>query len=277
MGKLSGRVAIITGGGGGIGRETSYVLAAHGARIVVADIMGEAAARVAEEINKEGGEAIAVMVDLVAEEQIRAMVDRAIETFGRIDIVHNNAALQTEDQIAVDGDVLSLSVDIWDRAMAVNARGPMLVCKHVIPHMIHQGGGSIINSSSGLGVQGEISQTAYGASKAALINLSRFIATQYGKLGIRSNSLVIGRVMTDKEHAASPVVQELLEASHLTPYLGKPRHIADTVAFLASDEAAFITGATIPVDGGFTCHSPTFAQFREFLAASGMRATYSKD
>jgi NAD(P)-dependent dehydrogenase (short-subunit alcohol dehydrogenase family) len=276
VGKLSGKVALITGAGQGIGKETAQVLTSHGATVVVADLNGAAAIEVAKGINAGGGKAMALTVDLISEEQIRSMVAQVIETWGRIDIVHNNAALQTEEQISKDVDVCRLTVETWDLAMAVNARGPMLVCKHVIPHMIKQGGGSIINASSGLGVQGELSQTAYGASKAALINLSRFIATQYGKQGIRSNVIVIGRVRTEKDQAPSPVL-DLLEASHLTPYLGKPRFIADTVAFLASDEAAFITGAIIPVDGGFTSHSPAYAQFRDYLKANSKMNTYAKD
>ena len=138
--------------------------------------------------------------------------------------------------------------------------------------MIAQGGGSIIHSSSGMGVQGEITRTAYQASKAALISLSNAIAAQYGKQRIRSNALVIGLVMSDTGALMQPALKAVLLASHLTPYLGAPRHVADVVAFLASDEAAFVTGHAMAVDGGFTSHAPTYSAFMEMFAKTGDNA-----
>jgi len=263
---LDGKVAIITGAAGGIGAATAARLARDGARVIMADL------------DKAGVEKAAVSVpgaeaehfDLTSEDSVAAFVARVVKVHGRIDILHNNAALQSEDQRQRDLDVVNMDAAAWDAAMAVNARGPMLLCKHAIPHMIAGGGGSIIHSSSGFGVLGESTLTAYGASKAALINLSRFIATQYGRQRVRSNVIVIGFVLTPVAIETTPQeIKDIIAAQHLLPELGKPEHIADAVAFLASEEAAFITGATIPVDGGFTAHQPTFADMRAFFEKVG--------
>jgi NAD(P)-dependent dehydrogenase (short-subunit alcohol dehydrogenase family) len=155
-------------------------------------------------------------------------------------------------------------------AMAVNVRGAMLMCKHAIPVMLAGGGGSIIHGASGFGLLGEVTLTAYGASKAALINLSRFIATQYGKRGIRSNAIAIGFVLSDNAKATTPqAVKDILLSHHLTPALGDPRDIANVVAFLASDDSRFINGAMIPVDGGFTAHQASTVDFEKLFAQAG--------
>jgi NAD(P)-dependent dehydrogenase (short-subunit alcohol dehydrogenase family) len=165
---------------------------------------------------------------------------------------------------------MNLDAGAWDAAMAVNVRGPMLLCKHALPTMIAGGGGSIVHSSSGFGLLGETTLTAYGASKAALINLSRFIATQYGKQGVRSNVLAIGFVLTENAAGSTPeIVKDILLKHQLNPAFGTARNIADVVAFLASDEAVFINGALIPVDGGFLAHQPSFAHFQELFALAG--------
>lgn len=258
--KLDGRVAIVTGAAGGIGEATVRRLMADGAQVIAADLTPPA-------IDGAENEAF----DLTDEASITAFVDRIMTKCGRIDILHNNAALQNEAQRQRDLDVVNLDVAAWDAAMAVNARGPMLLCKHVIPHMIKTGGGSIIHSSSGFGMLGESTLTAYGASKAALINLSRFIATQYGRQKVRSNVIVIGFVLTPVAIATTPqTIKDIIAAQHLLPALGTPQNIADVVAFLASDESAFVTGASIPVDGGFTAHQPTYADMRAFFEKMGV-------
>ncbi len=267
---LEGKVAIVTGAATGIGLATATVLAEQGATVVLADINEAGVANAAAALTEKGLAASSIGFDVTDEAQIRDAVARLLERHKRIDILHNNAAILTEAQRAGDLDVIRLDSKIWDAAMAVNARGPMLLCKHVIPGMIANGGGAIIHSSSGFGVLGEVTLTAYGASKAALINLSRFIATQYGKSGIRSNVIAIGFVLTDTALETTPaVVKEILLKHHLNPALGTPRNVADVVAFLASDAAAFINGALIPVDGGFTAHQASFAHFQELFAAAG--------
>jgi NAD(P)-dependent dehydrogenase (short-subunit alcohol dehydrogenase family) len=173
-------------------------------------------------------------------------------------------------QRAGDRDVCHVDIDAWDTAMDVNARGAMLCCKHTVPQMLKNGGGSIIFSTSGFGWQGDITLTAYAASKAALMALARSVAAQYGKQGIRANAIVIGFVLNEHAQKSVPAeVKQILLDQHLTPQLGSPRQIADTVAFLASDESSFITGAVIPVDGGFSSHAPSMVPLREFFARMG--------
>jgi NAD(P)-dependent dehydrogenase (short-subunit alcohol dehydrogenase family) len=198
------------------------------------------------------------------------MVAQVVARFGRIDVLHNNAAALDMAQRQSDRDVTNVAIEAWDRAMDVNARGAMLCCKHVVPVMLTNGGGSIIHSTSGFGLLGDVTLTAYAASKAALMALARSVAAQYGKQGIRSNAIMIGFVINDHAQKSVPEeIKQILLAQHLTPALGQPRQIADVVAFLASDESSFITGATIPVDGGFTSHSPAMVPLREYFERQG--------
>lgn len=265
-GRLNKRIAIITGAAGGIGAASARRLAADGATVVLADIDADAASGVARTIPG----AIAMAIDLTDENSVKDLAAGVIAEFGRIDILHNNAAIQNDAQRQRDLDVANLDVTAWDLAMAVNVRGAMLMSKHVIPHMIAHGGGSIIHSASGFGVQGESTLTAYGSSKAALIQLNRMIATQYGKHNVRSNCMVIGFVLTPLAVETTPdIVKDILLSHHLTPALGEPEDIANLVAFLASDESKFITGAAIPIDGGVTAHQPSYADFQKLFAQMG--------
>lgn len=268
--RLAGKVAIVTGSGHGLGAETARVLAAQGAKLAIVDIHLEAAQSVVAEIEAAGGQALAVQVDLMSEGAIKAMVEAVVARFGRIDVLHNNAAALDMAQRGADRDVCNVAIEAWDRALDVNTRGAMLCCKHVIPVMLKTGGGSIIHSTSGFGLLGDVTLTAYAASKAALMALSRSVAAQYGKQGIRSNAIMIGFVINDHAQKSVPEeIKQILLAQHLTPELGQPRQIADAVAFLASDESSFITGATIPVDGGFTSHSPAMVPLKEYFVRQG--------
>lgn len=160
--------------------------------------------------------------------------------------------------------------ETWQRVLAVNSIAPTLLCKLAIPHMIVGGSGSIINVASGRGIQGDLGMSAYGASKAALINLSLNVATQYGKQGIRSNAVVVGMVLTPAVQASiGQEMVDLFTSHHLTPYVAVPQDIAFPIAFLASDQARFITGATLAVDGGITSHTAPFADMMK-LSAGGM-------
>ena len=222
---LSDRVAIVTGAGQGIGAEVAAVLAARGATVILNDIMADRVEETAAALRAQGFRAEASVFDLTDEDDIARAVGAIAARHGRIDIVHNNAAFQTNEQRARDLDVINLPAEAWDKAFAVNARGPMLLCKHVLPTMIAGGGGSIIHSASGFGLLGEMTLTAYGASKAALINLGRFIATQYGKQGVRSNVIAIGFVLRENAIDSTPqAVKDVLLAHHLNPELGSPRH-----------------------------------------------------
>lgn len=267
---LADRVAIVTGAGQGIGAEVAAVLGTRGATVILNDIMADRVEETAAALRTQGFRAEASVFDLIDEDDIARAVGEIAARHGRIDIVHNNAAFQTNEQRARDLDVINLPADAWDKAFAVNARGPMLLCKHVLPTMIAGGGGSIIHSASGFGLLGEMTLTAYGASKAALINLGRFIATQYGKQGVRSNVIAIGFVLSENAIESTPqVVKDVLLAHHLNPELGSPRDIANVVAFLASDESRFINGALIPVDGGFTAHQASMVDFQRLFAEAG--------
>jgi NAD(P)-dependent dehydrogenase (short-subunit alcohol dehydrogenase family) len=252
---VRGKVVAVTGGAGGIGSATCRTLAALGARLVVADVDDRAATAVAADITATGGEAIAVVCDVSQEDDITAMVAAAVETFGRLDGLMNNAALISDD--VRDPDPVRMAVEDWDRIMAVNLRGPMLGCKHAVPVMLRQGGGSIINVSSTAGLLAENRLTAYGASKAGLLSLSRTVATAYGKQGVRCNTLVPGSVITESvRRYMTPDQLEGLGATRVTQRLGVPEDIAHTAAFLLSDWSEYVTGQVISVDGGGGVHQP---------------------
>lgn len=261
-GKLEGRGAIVTGAASGIGRATALRLASEGARVLVADLDAEGAARVASEIADSGGEAIPQPVEVSDESSVAAMVASALERFGRLDLLHNNAAASGADVMGRDQGLLELEVEVWDRTLAVNLRGPMLGCKHAVPAMLAAGGGVIVNTSSASGLVGDLSRAAYGASKAGLDSLTRYVATQFGKGGIRCNAIAPGVIETPALTAHVPAEQiAIYERNHLSPRLGRPEDIAAVVAFLASDDAAFITGQVLSVDGGLLAHHPAFAEF----------------
>jgi NAD(P)-dependent dehydrogenase (short-subunit alcohol dehydrogenase family) len=185
------------------------------------------------------------------------MVAAAIERYGRLDILHNNAAAVDPALLRRDGEVAAMEVEVWDRTFAVNLRGPMLGCKHAIPRMLERGSGAIVNTSSAAGWAGDLTRSAYGASKAALEALTRYVATQYGKRGIRCNAIAPGVIATPALAANVPREQmAVYERTQLTSRLGVPEDIAAAVVFLASDDGAFVTGQTLRVDGGLLVHHP---------------------
>jgi NAD(P)-dependent dehydrogenase (short-subunit alcohol dehydrogenase family) len=267
--RLDGKVAIVTGAGSGIGAQSARLLAARGVKVAVAGLGADMLAKVAAAIGDVGGEAIAVETDVLDEAAIANLVAKTVAAFGGLHLVHGNAG--ATDPSALGGDMLIADLDpaTWDKAMAVNLRGNALLAKHSIPEMLKAGGGSIVFSGSGKGAQGDVDFPAYGASKAGLASLARYIAAQYGKQGIRANVAGIGLVMTEALDANMPAeAQALMLEHHLTPTLGRAEDVARVVAFLLSDEARFITGATIPVDGGFTSHSPVYADMLRMQSAT---------
>lgn len=268
MKTLIGKVAIVVGGGNGIGEQIAHTLAEAGASVVIADYRLEDAQRVADRLIAENWQALAVGTDILHEEQVAALTDSAMSRFGRIDILVNSAAATDPQHIARDLDIINLDIEVWDRTMAVNLRGAMLTCKHAIPHMLVGGGGSIINIASAAGLAGDLVRPAYGASKAALMTATQYIATAYGKRGIRANSLAPGVIMTEVLKSTMPApVLDLLLLSHLTPYVGTPQDVAAATLFLAGDDSRFITGQTLPVDGGFSSHNPCYADFNRLSPA----------
>ena len=260
MKRLDSKIAIITGAASGIGRATARRVAAEGARTVVADLNGAGAKLLADEISAVGGEATAVQADLGDNDSARAMVEAAVTTYGGLDILHNNAAA-TRLAATEDRPVSAADPAVWDETMRVNLRGALVAIQAAVPHMIARGGGSVINTASGAGLTGDLRNPAYGASKAALISLTRYVATEFGKQGIRCNAISPGFIVI-AEKAGREAVEATMLRHHLTPRLGRPEDIAALVAFLASDESAFITGQNICVDGGLLAHQPFLADFR---------------
>ncbi len=254
---LQGKVAVISGSGANIGEACARALAEAGARVVLADINIDGARRVARAIEDGGGEALAWPLDLADEASIRDLFEAVAERYGRVDILHNNAADTRAEQLAADDLITDMAAETWDRAFAVNTRGTMLMIKHCVPLMIEAGGGSIINTSSGVSILGDIFNPAYSSSKGAINTLTRNVATQLGKKNIRCNALLPGMIVT--AHARAMMTQEqldMVERHTLLPRLGRAEDIAETVVFLASDKASFITGQIFSVDGGITTHQP---------------------
>lgn len=265
MNSLSKKVALITGAGSGIGRATALTMATRGARVAVADINDAAAAQVVEEIREHGGTAEAIHIDICSEEDIKAGVEEAVARFGRLDILHNNAAYAPPDVLAEDVDILSISTECWDRVMSGTLRGTMLGCRYGILAMLRNGGGTIINTSSMYGIHAFNRMPAYGISKAAINMLTENVATAFGRQGIRCNAVAPSMIHTPLLETAIPseFIEMNVEAT-LTGYLGVPEDIANVVAWLASDEARYITGQVIRADGGSTAHLPTYADARRF-------------
>lgn len=258
--RFAGRVAVVTGGGGGVGRATALRLAADGARVVVTDIAADAAAASVAAVRAAGGAAFAIEADVSDEEQVRQLVATTVARFGRLDILHNNAAA-LGDVHRHDLDVVDLDVAVWDTAMAVNARGVMLGCKHAVPAMRESGdGGVIVNTASVSALVGGDVNAAYGSSKAAVVALTRYVATMYGAEGIRCNAVAPGLIMSDIAKQALSE-RQLAERSceRILPWAAEPDEIAGVVCWLASDEARGITGQTLVVDSGITAHRPHHA------------------
>jgi NAD(P)-dependent dehydrogenase (short-subunit alcohol dehydrogenase family) len=253
MGRLDNRVGIVTGGAGGIGSATVAALAHEGAAVMVVDVDGEGADRVAEDVRLAGGAAASFRADLSVEADVVAAVGATVQQFGRLDVLHNNAALTASDFLDRDTIVTDLALEVWDRTVAVNLSSQMLLCKHAIPEMVATGGGSIVNMSSGASLSGDRTRTAYGVSKAGVNALTLYVATGHGKEGIRVNTIVPGLILTEavRAHIPDDMLGKLGRAT-LTPYLGRPEDIADLVVFLASDESRYITGQMIVIDGGAT-------------------------
>jgi NAD(P)-dependent dehydrogenase (short-subunit alcohol dehydrogenase family) len=205
----------------------------------VGDLNGELADKVAAEI---GDAAIGIQFDAGDVTSVERLVATTVERFGRLDVLHNNAAIMAPDHIALDTNPVDIPFEIWDRTFAVNVRGYLAGCKYAIPHMLEAGGGAIVFTLSGSAKLGDLGAIAYASSKGALTILLKSVATIYGKRGIRCNG-----------HGAMVDIQL---RNTLTPRLGQAEDIAAAVAYLASDDAAFVTGAILDVDGGMLCHMP---------------------
>jgi NAD(P)-dependent dehydrogenase (short-subunit alcohol dehydrogenase family) len=255
VGRLDGKVALVTGGAGGIGGATAQALAREGASVAVVDIDGTKAEQVVQAIAASDGTAFSVTADLAEEADVVAAVNATVARFGHLDVLHNNAAMTESDFLSRDTQVTDLSLEVWEKTMAVNLRSQMLMCKHAIPEMIRGGGGSIINMSSGASLKGDRTRTAYGVSKAGVNTLTMYVAASHGKQGVRVNTIVPGLIITEavRAHLTDRMLAGLGRAT-LTPYVGEPDDVANLVVFLASDESRYITGQMIAIDGGMSAH-----------------------
>ena len=248
--RLQGKVAIVTGGGKGIGLRYVRGFAAEGASVVVAEIDADAAERAASEVRASGAPALEVATDVSDETSVKSMVARTISVFGKIDVLINNAALFAAawDQ---RGPSANLTVEQWDRMFAVNVRGTWLCCKHVEPHMREQGGGSIINISSGTAWKGAAGFLHYVTSKAAVAGMTRALAREYGASGgIRVNCIAPGSTESETLPPAGDAEHQRVFSQRIIQRAEIPEDLVGTAIFLASDDSAFITGQTIHVDGG---------------------------
>jgi NAD(P)-dependent dehydrogenase (short-subunit alcohol dehydrogenase family) len=265
MSLLTGRVALVTGAAGGIGSETVLALAEAGARVMLTDLHEEPLEQLRAALAGKGHEVAAKTADITDEASVRALVADTVSRYGRIDILDNNAgATGFTDR---DRNVTDMDAAVWDQVTAINARGPMLMCKHVIPVMVDGGGGSVINISSGQSLIGDLTNLAYASGKGAVNAMTRHMATAYGPSGVRVNAIAPGLIIhPGGEDRLPKVIADLFVANCLVPRLGRPRDIADTVVFLASDMSAYITGQVISVDGGILAHLATVAPMRELLA-----------
>ena len=250
MGQLERRVAFVTAAGGGIGGAIARRFAAEGAAVCCVDIDADAVRRTAERIDKASGRAMACVCDVSDEGAVRSALDRAVASFGALNIVVNAAAASEPL-----GDVVEMPLSTWQQVLAVNLTGIFIVCKHAIPHLRAAGGGSIVNVASQLGSVVIRRRPAYVSTKGAVIQLSKSMAVDFAADKIRVNSLSPGATETSRLLARNPsmeAVREALIPRHPIGRLGQPEEIASAALFLASDESSFVTGSDLIVDGGYT-------------------------
>ncbi len=242
--RVKDKVVIITGGGSGIGRETGLVFAKEGAKVVVADVNEKGGAETVDTIKNAGGEAIFAKLDVSNREQAKQVVKDAIAKYGRIDVLINNAGI-TQDAL-----VVKMTEDQWDKVININLKGPFNCIQAVVEQMITQGSGVILNISSIVALYGNVGQTNYAATKAGLVGMTKTLAKELGKKGIRVNAIAPGFIYTPMTAAMPEKILDMMKEKTPLKRLGTPGDIASALLFLASDEASFINGAVISVDGG---------------------------
>jgi meso-butanediol dehydrogenase / (S,S)-butanediol dehydrogenase / diacetyl reductase len=248
--RLKGKVALITGAGMGMGRAAGLLFAREGAKIVALDVNREAGEETVSRVREQGGDAVFFQCDVAFEDHVKRAITEGVSFFGKLNILFNNAGVLWRDR---DFEVTRTVEETWDRVMAINLKGPVFVCKHGIPELIKQGGGSVITTSSVSALRGyRRAQDAYTASKGALISLNRSIAVVYGDRKIRANIIHPGFVDTPMQRELSEESKKAIAQGVPLGRLAQPEDIAYCALFLASDESSYITGAEIVVDGGLT-------------------------
>lgn len=251
MGRLDGKVALITGAGSGIGRESSLLFAAEGAAVVAVDVNEAAAQDTVRDVKAAGGRAIAVRADVVKADDCRAMVEAAEKAYGKLDVLFNNAGIMDSR----DDDAITTSEEVWDLTMDINAKGVFLGCKYGIPALRRAGGGSVINTASLVALMGSATpQLAYTASKGAVLALTRELAIVHARENIRVNALCPGPLRTELLMKFLDTEEKLARRMVHIPMgrFGEAKEIAKAALWLASDEASWVTGTEFVVDGGIT-------------------------
>jgi NAD(P)-dependent dehydrogenase (short-subunit alcohol dehydrogenase family) len=246
---LKGKTILVAGAATGLGADSAVRLAREGAKVVVGDIDLQGAGHTAETITENGGTAIAVHVDISDDASVQALVAATIDAYGGLDAVHINAG--DMGSVSKDSDVVDIDLDVWDRTVAVNLRGHMLVTRHTVPKLLERGGGAVVYTSSIASFTGEAARPAYSATKAGINALARHVASRWGKEGIRANAITPGLIVTPEIRDGAPA--EILErgmARNRTTRHGEPRDVSSMVAYLMSDEGSWITGQVVNVDGG---------------------------
>jgi NAD(P)-dependent dehydrogenase (short-subunit alcohol dehydrogenase family) len=249
---LETKVVIVAGAASGIGKATALRIGEERAAVVVGDLDGDGAARVAAEIVAGGGRAVGVQYDASDDEAVTALVAAAVETFGGVDAVHANAADLSAGNLGRDTDASDLPDDVFERTLDVNLRGYMRCTRAALPHMLERGRGSFVYTSSAASFVGEPTRVAYALSKAGVNALARHVAGKWGRKGIRANAVAPGLVLTEATVDMPEEFKKVAMRGSRSPRLGNPSDIAAMVAFLCSDDAEWINGQVISVDGGVT-------------------------
>jgi NAD(P)-dependent dehydrogenase (short-subunit alcohol dehydrogenase family) len=248
---LEGKVAVVAGGGSGIGAATAVRLAEEGAAVVVGDLAGDNAVDIAEKITANGGRASAFTFDISQESSVADLLAATAERYGGVDLLHANAADLSPGNIGRDSDAETIPLEVFDRTIAVNLRGHLLCTRLAIPRMLERGGGALVYTSSAAGHIGEPERPAYAMAKAGINALVRHVASRWGKQNIRANAVAPGLVLTRAIAEDSPIRQWALQSTR-SPRLGQPEDIAAAVAFLMSTDGEWINGQVMSVDGGAT-------------------------
>lgn len=246
--QLSGKVALVTGAGSGIGRATALAFARQGAKVVIADVAADAGEETAALARAENTDALFVRTDVSQRADVEALVQAAVDQYGRLDYAHNNAGIPGPQALLAD-----YGEETWDQVIATNLKGIWLCMKYEIQQMLRQGGGAIVNTSSVAGLRGSQGVSAYVASKHGIIGLTRAAALEYARDGIRINAIAPGTIQTpmlDRFTGGDELTLEQFAKSEPVGRLGSPDEVAQAVLWLCSDSASFVTGATIAVDGG---------------------------